>query len=65
MTKDEAIAELFSLRQVWEWQQQEAEADTTSDFSKLEGAIAGLVAPLLVIIIYNYTAERYNIAFEI
>jgi|APGre2960657423_1045063.scaffolds.fasta_scaffold353855_3 hypothetical protein len=49
MTKDEAIAELFSLRQVWEWQQQEAEADTTSDFSKLEGAIAGLDVAIKIV----------------
>lgn len=49
MTKDEAIAELFSLRQVWEWQQQEAEADTTSDFAKLEGAIAGLDVAISIV----------------
>jgi len=49
MTKDEAVAELFSLRQVWEWQQQEAEADTTSDFAKLEGAIAGLDVAISIV----------------
>jgi len=49
MNKDEALAELNSLHQVWTWQQREAEADTTSDFSKLEGAIAGLEVAIEIV----------------
>ena len=49
MTKDEAIQELLKLRQLWELEQQNAEADGTSDYSTLGGAISGLDVAISIV----------------
>jgi hypothetical protein len=49
MTKDEAIQELLKLRQLWELEQQDAEADGNSDYAIIGGAIDALDVSLEIV----------------
>lgn len=49
MKKDEAIQELLKLRQFWDYQSENAEADGNSNFAILRGAIDGVDVAIEII----------------
>jgi hypothetical protein len=49
MNKDKAITELLNLRQLWELEQQNTEADGNSDYATYTGAINAIDVAIKIV----------------